>query len=86
MKLRAAKAGYILRQWSVDCSPDYSLHGRDYRWWLKDHLAICGVRSAVLASGVAAPESTVQEQVMAEQRMYLLDPVASAEPTNRAMR
>lgn len=86
MKLRAAKAGYILRQWSVGCSPDYSVHGREYRWWLKDHLAIYGVRSAALASGVAAPENTAQEQLMAEQRMYLLAPVASAEPKNRAMR
>ena len=25
--LRAATAGYILRQWSVDCSPDHSLRG-----------------------------------------------------------
>ena len=53
MKLRAATAGYILRQWSVDCSPDHSLRGHEYRLWLKDHLAIYGVRSAVLAPGFA---------------------------------
>lgn len=51
MKLRASMAGYILRKWSVDCSPDHSLRGHEYRLWLKDHLAIYGVRNAVLAPG-----------------------------------
>lgn len=58
MKLRAATAGYILRKWSVDCSPDHSLRGHEYRLWLKDHLAIYGVRNAVLAPGYAAPEGS----------------------------
>ncbi|MBG0874899.1 WYL domain-containing protein [Burkholderia sp. 9777_1386] len=58
MKLRAAVAGYILRKWSVDCSPDHSLRGHEYRLWLKDHLAIYGVRNAVLAPGYAAPETS----------------------------
>ncbi|MBE9610975.1 WYL domain-containing protein [Chitinilyticum piscinae] len=53
MKLRAATAGYILRQWSVDCSPDHSLRGPEYRLWLKDHLALYGVKNAVLAPGYA---------------------------------
>jgi hypothetical protein len=51
MKLCAATAGYILRQWSVDCSPDHSLRGREYRLWLKDHLALYGVKNAALAPG-----------------------------------
>lgn len=54
MKLRAATAGYILRQWSVDCSPDHSLRGPEYRLWLKDHLALYGVKNAVLAPGYSA--------------------------------
>jgi hypothetical protein len=58
MKLRAATAGYILRKWSVDCSPDHSLRGYDYRLWLKDSLAIYGVRNAVLAPGYVSPESS----------------------------
>lgn len=58
MKLRAAVAGYILRKWSVDCSPDHSLRGHEYRLWLKDHLAIYGVRNAVLAPGYTAPETS----------------------------
>lgn len=40
MKLRAATAGYILRKWSVDCSPDHSLRGHEFRLWLKDPLAL----------------------------------------------
>lgn len=55
MKLRAATAGYILRQWNVDCSPDHSLHGHEYRLWLKDHLALYGVKNALLAPGYALP-------------------------------
>jgi predicted DNA-binding transcriptional regulator YafY len=56
MKLRAATAGYILRQWSVDCSPDHSLRGHEYRLWLKDHLALYGVKNAVLAPGYTSPQ------------------------------
>lgn len=51
MKLRAASAGYILRKLSVDCSPDHNLRGSEYRLWLKDHLALYGVKNAVLAPG-----------------------------------
>ena len=51
LKVRAATAGYMLRRWSVDCSPDHSLRGPEYRLWLKDHLALYGVKNAVLAPG-----------------------------------
>ena len=51
LKLRAALAGYALRKWSVDCSPDHSLRGPEYRLWLKDHLSLYGVETAVLAPG-----------------------------------
>lgn len=56
MKLRAATAGYILRKWSVDCSPDHSLRGPEYRLWLKDHLAMYGVKNAILAPGYRSPD------------------------------
>lgn len=56
LKLRAATAGYILRKWSVDCSPDHSLRGPEYRLWLKDALAIYGVKNAVLAPGYRSPD------------------------------
>lgn len=56
MKLRAAVAGYILRKWSVDCSPDHSLRGPEYRLWLRDHLAMYGVKNAILAPGYRSPD------------------------------
>lgn len=63
MKLRAATVGYVLRKWSVDCSPDHSLRGPEYRLWLKDHLAIYGVKNAVLAPGYRSPD---QQRLEAE--------------------
>lgn len=61
MKLRAATAGYILRQWCVDCSPDHSLRGHEYRLWLKDYLALYGVKNALLAPGYRSPEPLRRE-------------------------
>lgn len=58
IKLRAATAGYILRQWSVDCSPDHSLHGHEYRLWLSDPLALYGVENAKLAPGYRTPATS----------------------------
>jgi hypothetical protein len=55
MKLRAATAGYILRKWSVDCSPDHSLRAHEYRLWLRNPLALYGVTNAVLAPGYQHP-------------------------------
>lgn len=55
VKVRAATAGYMLRRWSVDCSPDHILRGPEYRLWLKDHLALYGVKNAVLAPGYVEP-------------------------------
>lgn len=51
LRVRAATAGYMLRKWSVDCSPDHKLQGLEYRLWLKDHLILYGVQNAVLAPG-----------------------------------
>ena len=56
LKLRAATVGYILRKWSVDCSPDHSMRGHEYRLWLKDPLAIYGVKNALLAPGYRSPD------------------------------
>lgn len=53
MRVRGAVAGYMLLRWSVDCSPDHSLKHEQYRLWLKDPLALYGVKSAVLAPGYA---------------------------------
>lgn len=56
MKLRAATTGYTLRKWSVDCLPDHSLGEYEFRLWLKDHLALYGVKDAVLAPGYRLPD------------------------------
>ena len=55
VKLRAATAGYTLRRWSVDCSPDHSMQGHEFRLWLKDCLALYGIRNVVLAPGYRVP-------------------------------
>jgi predicted DNA-binding transcriptional regulator YafY len=55
VRLRAATAGYVLRKWNVDCSAEHSIQGPEYRLWLKDHLAIYGVKNAVLAPGYKEP-------------------------------
>lgn len=49
--LRAAVAGYVLRQWQVDCSPDSRLRGREFRLWLANTALLDGVDNAVLAPG-----------------------------------
>ena len=55
LNVRAAIAGYVLQQWSVDCSPDHSLEPTRYRLWLKDPLVLYGVENSVLAPGYLAP-------------------------------
>lgn len=55
LKLRAAMAGYILRQWHIDCSPDHCLTDEAFRLWLKDPLALYGVGSALFAPGYQRP-------------------------------
>lgn len=62
MKPRAATAGYILWQWSVDCSPDHSMCDYEFRFWLKDHLALYGAKSAVLSPGYCSPGQNKGEQ------------------------
>jgi hypothetical protein len=62
IKLRAATAGYILRKWSVDCSPEHGLSGHEFRLWLRDPLALYGVKNAVLAPGYRAPEKIQGDQ------------------------
>ena len=49
--VRAAVAGYVLRQWQVDCSADAHLRGPEIRLCLADTQVLDGVSSAVLAPG-----------------------------------
>ena len=51
LSVRAAIAGYVLRRWSVDCSQNHGLSGPEHRLWLRDHLALYGVKSAAIAPG-----------------------------------
>lgn len=55
VRLRAAVAGYVLRQWQVDCSADARLRGPEYRLWLADRRALHDVGSAALAPGWSLP-------------------------------
>jgi WYL domain len=55
--VRAANAGYMLRRWTVDCSPDHSLRGLEYALWLRDPLALYGANNAQLAPGYKDPRS-----------------------------
>ena len=49
--VRAAVAGYVLRQWQVDCSADAHLQGAEFRLRLADTRQLDGVDNAVLAPG-----------------------------------
>ncbi|HYW55762.1 MAG TPA: WYL domain-containing protein [Polaromonas sp.] len=55
IKVRAANAGYMLRRWSVDCSPDHHLNGIEYALWLPDSFALYGANNAQLAPGYKDP-------------------------------
>lgn len=57
VKARAANAGYMLRRWSVDCSPDHCLEGKEYVLWLRDSLSLYGAESALLAPGYVDPRA-----------------------------
>lgn len=54
VQVRAALAGYLLRQWSVDCSANQSLDGEEFRLWLRNYPILYGINSAKLAPGYAA--------------------------------
>lgn len=47
----AANAGYILRRWNVDCSPDHSHEGPEFALWLPDPRGLYGTSNAHLAPG-----------------------------------
>ena len=40
VEIRAATAGYLLRQWHVDCSTEHSLMGFEYQLWLRNSQAL----------------------------------------------
>lgn len=51
LQMRAALAGYALKRWSVDCSPDHHLAPNEHHLWLRNTPTLYGVESAVMAPG-----------------------------------
>ena len=51
IKARAALAGYVLRRWSVDSSPNHRLDPAAHHLWLRNPETLYGVESAALAPG-----------------------------------
>lgn len=49
--IRAALAGYLLRLWNVDVSPDHRMRGHEYQLWLRNTPALYGVQNLALAPG-----------------------------------
>jgi WYL domain len=56
IKTRAALAGYVLRRWSIDASPDHRLDASSHHLWLRNTPTLYGVESAALAPGVDTEE------------------------------
>lgn len=61
IKTRAALAGYVLRRWSIDATPDHSLDPAAHHLWLRNTPTLYGVESAALAPGAAAPPTAKGE-------------------------
>ncbi|WP_442905472.1 WYL domain-containing protein [Halomonas sp. BC04] len=51
VELRAALAGYLLRRWNVDCSPNHAMQGPEYQLALANAQALYGVSNLQLAPG-----------------------------------
>lgn len=52
IEIRAATAGYLLRLWNVDSSPEHSLVGFEYQLWLRNGQALYGVTHLNIAPGI----------------------------------
>jgi WYL domain len=57
VRVRAALASYLLRQWLVDCSLDHSLTGTEYRLWLRNTPILYGIANRHLAPGYAQEDA-----------------------------
>lgn len=49
--IRAAVAGYVLRHWNIDCSPNHELQGPEFHLWLKNTPTLYGVENLAIAPG-----------------------------------
>lgn len=61
IKARAALAGYVLRRWSVDSTPNHRLDPASHHLWLRNPQSLRGVDSAVLAPGRAEAPSVAAQ-------------------------
>lgn len=52
LKVRAALAGYLLRRWNVDCTPEATLKGAEYHLWLKNRISLYGAENLIIAPGI----------------------------------
>jgi len=52
LELRQSIAGYILRNWNVDCTDNHRLKGPHYQLWLKNEKDINNLDKIILAPGV----------------------------------
>ncbi|MEJ5126506.1 WYL domain-containing protein [Comamonas sp. MYb21] len=55
VSLRSAVAGYVMRQWQVDCSPDASMRGHEIRLRLAAPSELNDAGSAALSPGFLVP-------------------------------
>ncbi len=55
LSVRAALAGYLLRRWSVDCTPDHRLQGPEYHLWLQNAEALRHAAKDTLPNLTLAP-------------------------------
>jgi hypothetical protein len=51
VEIRAATAGYLLRQWHVDCSKEALLKTPEFHLWLKNYQTLYGVGNLAIAPG-----------------------------------
>ncbi|GGB00552.1 WYL domain-containing protein [Agarivorans gilvus] len=51
LEVRAALAGYLLRQWNVDCSPQHQLNGGEYQLALSNAQVLEGIQGLAIAPG-----------------------------------
>lgn len=63
IRVRATNAGYLLRQWNVDCSPDHSMKGKEITLCLRDPLILHAAESAALAPGYVDYRSMMSKEM-----------------------
>lgn len=70
LTIRTARAGYLLRYWQVDCSPDHRLSAHEYHLWLGNADVIRRCTAHPLSNMTLAPgfEALGAEQVNNSKR------------------